>query len=196
MEKISEDEVRRIYENTIEGTEPEPEQKEEDYSGCRCDERNEKRKILYKECGCRIKGHESTCEFWKEYKTGIMMCDGMATSIINKLNVFNKPIDKRNLKNLYKAVRYEYDLINDNEDIIEVKSTRLIKKYTSNHFTFSFPNQKKMMIMGFFMDDSKLKEGQLTINFKFVKKVDGKWKEFKIDELQKNVTHLSDIYEK
>jgi len=65
----------------------------------------------------------------------------------------------------------KWDLINSDNIKIEVKSTSKQERFGYNSISPNFPEQKKQIILKLLIKDNKIQR------FKFVKFIDGKWKD-------------------
>lgn len=64
----------------------------------------------------------------------------------------------------------DYDLITEKGRRIEVKATHNRKRFDKNSFTYHTSYQRKMDVFSILVDGEKLKEGEVIIKWKYIKK--------------------------
>ncbi len=117
---------------------------------------------------------ESLKEFMIRYNEGLNY-ELLAMKILNSKQV--RHIWKKDFKK-NKEPHEKWDLINSDYVKIEVKSTSKEQRFNFNSISPNVPEQKKQIILKLLIKDNKIKK------FKFVKFINGKWKDITSDCLR------------
>lgn len=115
----------------------------------------------------------------------IIGCESLSKNILNWFKVGSKKhkqqktnkYSKEESKKIYNySNSKDYDLINNEGDKIEIKTTRSRYIYNNNSFIFHTKNQLKQKIMKFLVDDSEINQGKIIIYFDIIEKKKGIYK--------------------
>lgn len=103
--------------------------------------------------------HNTTTKAGKINILGSGLCEMIAKKILESIE-----------KKHYFIAGGHYDLISEDGKRVEVKSTCVEKRFEKNYFDYNTSKQKYADLFYIFIDDKKLKEGQLLIRWKYDKK--------------------------